>query len=453
MKSILLSRRLATFLLLAFLFISLVPAAQAYTPRSGEQVIIEEGEVVEDDLYVTANTFTLKGTIKGDLIVFATVITIAPTGVVEGDLMAAGQGVSVNGRVLDDVRIAGATLVLGPSAVVGSDVLAAGYSLDFQAGSQVQGDAILAGSLVSLSSQVAGDLLAGTAGFRLDGAVSGNARVTVGGAEDISPFNPFMFMPAVPEAPQPITIPGGLSFGPNARVGGNLTYVAPTQAVIPSGVVAGQLTYNAPPPVEVEEAAPPPTEAEIFLKWFINLVRTLITLLLVGLLIGWLAPGLLRQSAITLNSRLWESLLWGVIGVTGFGFGLFLLGFVVVVLMIILGLLTLGDLVGTTLMLGLWLGFTLILGYKLLAGYAAKIVVSACLGRWILNKVNSPAAEHRFWPLVLGVVILVVLWSIPFLGWLVNLALILFGFGALLLVARGWLQRRNAPALPVNPEQ
>lgn len=451
MKRTYFSRWLAIFLLLAFLVLGLASPAQAYTPMQGEQVIIEAGEVIEDDLYVTANLFTLKGTVKGDLIVFATVITIAPTALVEGDLMAAGQGVAVNGRILDDVRIAGATLALGPAAVVGGDILAAGYSLDLQAGSQVLGDVILVGSQVSLSSQAAQDLLVGAAGFRLDGSVMGNAKVGVGGAEDIPPFSPFMFMPAVPGLPQPVAIPGGLSFGPNARIGGNLTYVAPTQATIPEGVVAGQVTYNAPPPEVTEEAAPPPTEAEVFLKWFIGLVRTMVTLLLVGLLIGWLAPGLLRQTAITLNSRLWESLLWGVIGVVGFGFGLFLIGFVMVMVMIILGLLTLGDLVGTTLMLGLWLGFTLVLGYKLLAAYVAKIVVSACLGRWILSKINSPTAEHRIWPALLGVVILVVLWSIPVIGWLVNLAVILFGLGAVLLQARDWLRARRAPLAVSQP--
>jgi cytoskeletal protein CcmA (bactofilin family) len=450
MKSILLFRRLAILMLLAFLFFGLASPAQAYTPLSGEQVIIEEGEVIEDDLYVTANTFTLKGTVKGDLIVFATVVTVAPTGVVEGDLMAAGQGVSVNGRVLDDVRIAGATLALGPGAVVDGDVLAAGYSLDLQSGSQVQGDVVVAGSLISLASQVGGELLAGTAGFRLDGAVMGNAKIAVGGAEEVTPFNPFMFMPTMPELPQAVVIPGGLSFGPNAMIGGDLTYVAPAPATIPEGVVAGQVTYNAPPPEE-QEAEPAPTEAEIFLKWFIRLARTLVTLLLVGLLIGWLFPGLLRQSAITLNSRLWESLLWGVIGVVGFGFGLFLVGFVTIVVMIILGILTLGDLVATTLLLGLWLGFTLTLAYKLLAGYVAKIVVSACLGRWILGKINSPAAEHRLWPVVLGVVILVLLWSIPLIGWLVNLAIILFGLGAVLLQAWDWLQRRKAPPAIQQP--
>jgi hypothetical protein len=97
----------------------------------------------------------------------------------------------------------------------------------------------------------------------------------------------------------------------------------------------------------------------------------------------------------------------------------------------------------------MWLGFTLILAYKILATYVAKIVVSACLGRWILGKISSPAAEHRVWPVVLGVVILVLLWSIPIVGWLVNLAVILFGLGAVLLLARGWLRARKAPAPPV----
>jgi hypothetical protein len=452
MKRILLSRRLATFLLLVLMFFSLAAPVQAYTPLSGEQVIIDDGEVVDDDLYVTANTFTLKGTIKGDLIVLASVVTIAPTAIIEGDLMAAGQGVSVSGRILDDVRIAGATLVIGPAAVVGGDVLAAGYSVDLQSGSQVQGDMALAGSLVSLSSQVAGDLVAGTAGFRLNGAVSGNAKLAVGSSEDVMPFNPFRFMPAIPEMPQSITIPGGLTFGPNASIGGNLTYVAPAQVDIPAGVVAGQVTYNAPPPVEEKEAPPPPTETEIFLKWFAGLLRILVTLLLVGLLIGLLAPGWLRQGADKLNARLWESLLWGVIGVVGFFFGLFVIVFVLVVVMIILGILTLGDLAGAMLMVGLWLGFTLIVAYKLLTAYVAKIVVSACLGRWIFRKLNSSAAEHRLWPLVLGVVILVVLWSIPLLGWLVNLAVILFGLGAVLLLARDWYQERKAPASAALPQ-
>jgi cytoskeletal protein CcmA (bactofilin family) len=451
MKSFHLSRRLVTLMLLALLTFGLTSSAQAYTPLSGEQVIIEEGDVIEDDLYVSANTFTLKGVVKGDLIVIAPVVTIAPTGVVEGDLMAAGQGVSVNGRVVDDVRIAGAMLMIGQNAVVGDDVLAAGYSLDFQSGSQVQGDVVIAGNQASVASQVAGDLFAAAEGLRLDGAISGNAKVTVGGGEDVPPFNPFMFMPPVPGLPQAVTIPAGLTFGPNASVGGNLTYVAPNKIEIPAGVVIGEVAYNAPPPEEAKKVEPSPTEAEIFLKWFIRLVRTLVTLLLVGLLIDFALPGFLRRSVVSLNSRLWLSLLWGVIGVAGFVFGLFLIGFVMILVMIILGILTLGDLMGTTLMTGLWLGSTLILGYKLLTAYVAKIVVSACLGMWILDKIKSPAVEHHVWPTVIGVVILAFLWAIPVLGWLVNLAVILFGLGAVLLFARDWYRERNLQKTPATP--
>jgi len=51
-------------------FPSLRHAARAFDGRSGEKVVIEAGEVIEDDLYVTANEFVLDGTVKGDLIAF-----------------------------------------------------------------------------------------------------------------------------------------------------------------------------------------------------------------------------------------------------------------------------------------------------------------------------------------------------------------------------------------------
>ena len=78
-----------------------VPAALAFESLEGDVVIIEADEVIEDDLYVGANEFTLEGTVKGDLIVGGNIVTI--NGTVEGDLWAAGQTIIVNGTVvLDD---------------------------------------------------------------------------------------------------------------------------------------------------------------------------------------------------------------------------------------------------------------------------------------------------------------------------------------------------------------
>jgi hypothetical protein len=111
------------------------------------------------------------------------------------------------------------------------------------------------------------------------------------------------------------------------------------------------------------------------------------------------------------------------------------------------GLLTLGGLAGTIASVGILSLLTLILGFVLVTAFVAKIVFGQALGKWILARANSPLAGHRFWPMVIGVVITVVaiaLLSFPlipgFLGGLLNFAVILVGLGALWL----WWRERGA---------
>ena len=118
---------LISFVLLAVLLVA-SPAWGEVETRSGQEVRIGPDEVVEDDLYVTANEVVVDGTVEGDLVAFGRSITV--NGTVEGDLIAAGQTVEVGGTVEDDARIAGQALLLGEGANVGDDLLAAGYSLE-----------------------------------------------------------------------------------------------------------------------------------------------------------------------------------------------------------------------------------------------------------------------------------------------------------------------------------
>lgn len=83
--------------LITLLALTFATPAYAFDGRSGENVVIKSNEVIEDDVYVTANNFVLDGTVKGDLVVFGETITI--NGTVDGDLMAAGQTVIINGRL------------------------------------------------------------------------------------------------------------------------------------------------------------------------------------------------------------------------------------------------------------------------------------------------------------------------------------------------------------------
>src|SRR5687768_4284776 len=82
-------------LLLALVGLFAAAPARAADTRGGDQVVIGRDEVIDDDLYVAANTVTIDGTVKGDLVAFASQITI--NGTVMGDVLAAGQGVIING--------------------------------------------------------------------------------------------------------------------------------------------------------------------------------------------------------------------------------------------------------------------------------------------------------------------------------------------------------------------
>src|SRR4030065_1785700 len=83
----------------------LVTPAYAFEDRTGDYVSIEANEVIDDDLYVAAQVFTLDGMVTGDLVVVAQTITI--NGEIGGDLIAAGQTGIINGKGGDAVRHAG----------------------------------------------------------------------------------------------------------------------------------------------------------------------------------------------------------------------------------------------------------------------------------------------------------------------------------------------------------
>ena len=78
-----LNKKLGLVLLMSLLLFVFVPLTKAFDGIDGENVTIEAGEVVEDDLYVGANKFVLNGTIKGELIVASAETVI--NGTVEGD--------------------------------------------------------------------------------------------------------------------------------------------------------------------------------------------------------------------------------------------------------------------------------------------------------------------------------------------------------------------------------
>jgi hypothetical protein len=432
----------AGVLLFALLTVVLVTPAQALDIRSGDHIVIAAGEVIDDDMYLIAETVTIEGTVRGDVVAMGSTVTIAEGGEVEGDLIAGGQSIEIYGTVGDDARVAGTAITIGRDSQVADHVMSAGYSLLVDAGSTVGGDLVFAGGQALIAGDLDKNASIATGALRLEGRIGGNLDAEVGDPSTAPPFNPMSFIPNMPPMP---SVPAGLTFGPEARVEGDLRYTSNVEAGIPAGAVGGE-TLRLAPPVEVRAQPKEPTTFEKFIDWFLRLVRRMISLLILGLLIAWLFSAILRKGADNLQAAPWPSLGWGILSYILGYFIVFVILLVTAILTAFLGLITLGGLSRLVAFAGGIGAAGFGLAFYFVVSYLSKILVAFMVGRWILARFSQSASENRFWPVVVGLILFAILWSIPFLGWLVNAAAIFFGLGAL------WLAYRNRLSFNAPPE-
>lgn len=417
----------------------LTPVAWAVEFKGGDEVIVGADEVIEDDLYVGAETIVIEGTVKGDLIAAGNEIVI--NGTVEGDFWAAAAYITINGYVQDDVRIAGGVLTLGPNAQISDDVFAAGYSFEAMEGSTTGGSLFCWGYQAQLAGDVEGDFYGGMGSLDIAGRIGGNVEVGVGEPDpDFEATRPFIqtWVPAPMRPP-------GFRLAEGAEIGGELTYTSGSEGEIePGAEVEGRIVYQTPvpSPQEVEEVKVL-TPQQLMLHWSLDQLRRLIALLVIGLLLVWIVPGVVRGAATALQTRPWGSLGWGVLVVIFTFIAVPVVGFLMIMLDLILGALGFGGLVVSITGLGFLTNATIIVGFLVAVGYVTKIVFSFLVGRMILERIREPWGTGRVWPLVLGVVLFALIRAIPILGWFIGLIVTLLGLGALWLMVWEALRRRR----------
>ena len=427
---------------LALLAVLLVTSpGWAVESQSGDQVIIGPDEVVDDDLYATANEIVVEGTVRGDLVAFGRSVTV--DGTVEGDLIGAGQSVEIGGEVDDDVRIAGQALLLSEGASVGDDLIAAAYSLQNEPESNVGGTLWYAGYQALLAGAVGEDLAGAANALTLGGEIGGDADVDVDGEEGGAA--PPAFVP-VPQVPIP-TVEPGLTLTDSALIGGNLTYQSSTEAQIDPGArIEGDVVREERPVEEEEEEAARSPLTETVL----DALGSLVALVLVGLLLVWIVPGWIRRRAYTVLDRPLASLGWGLLGLVSFPILGVVVLLVTILLAIVLGLLTLGGLVALLIVLGLLAEAALVLALWISTGYLAQIVVSFLVGVLLVEAIRPGRGRGRVLPLVVGLILYVVLRAIPVLGPLVGLVVVLLGLGAISHWIWTKLRRSRATASPAG---
>jgi cytoskeletal protein CcmA (bactofilin family) len=367
--------RAGTAVLLSLLLIvaALPLPSHAFELRKSEgATTVAAGETIDDTVLAIGQTVSIDGDVNGDLLAFARVVTIH--GHVAGDVITAGETVEVQGSVGGSVYAAGRGVTIKQMRI-GRNLYTAGRDVAVESGVEISGNATAAGSTVNVDGKVGIDLTTAADAVVLRGEVTRN----------VTGFG------------QTITLLAPASIGGNlvAHVMANESLqIAPGATV--RGNVDKQITNGPRARTTVSRYL-----TGSFYTW--QMVR-LGAAFLAGLLLLWAVPGLRTAT----------------IPDAGAGVKAGAIGLVTAIALPVVALIACITVVGIP--LGLLSAIV-----WLFALYFAKIVVAQMIGRRLF--VSSHGLPHYAATLLAGLVIVIVAINLPWVGWLIGLALTLLGLG------------------------
>lgn len=370
-------RKTSLIAVIGFLFFLIIPlSAHAYAVKSGNSVTVGKDETIDGNLFASGQTITIDGAVNGDVICAANTVNI--NGPVEGDIICAAQSINVNGQVNGSVRAAGNSINI--NGVVAKNVMAFGSTIYLGENAEVGWGMLMACNNADIKGKIGRDLYGTAAKAIVSGEIGRDARLKMDNGE--------------------------LDIADNAVINGSLTYTSIYQARIAQSAKISKGSYQNLPktPSKSEEAA-----GKIFGGLF-----SIFSALVVGLVLITVWRDKIIQITGKMPDNIKAAIGWGMI-----------LMFITPIIFILL-LFTI---------IGIPLAFMLIVLW-LIALYASKILVSIMIGRNILKKLKSKYKDSLIWAMIIGVIIAWILFTIPMLGWIFNLAAAWWGLGAIWLYLR-----------------
>ena len=375
---------------------------------------VPKDQVIDNDVLATGTDVVIDGTINGDLLAVGSTVTV--NGPVSGSLVAVGRTVTLNGEVGGSTYVLGRTLTLGETASVLNNVHFAGLLLDSRSGSRIGRDLVAASLRARISSQVGRALNALILLLTFDGQIGGDVGQPGAGAQPLGAV---------------LVGPGGTPLGIGFGLGGGSFRI-----------MAGGLGLKGPVQQQGDTSADPSAGIP---GWLVARLTDLLILLVVGGLVLWLRPSLVQRPAEWLRRKPLRS--------AGLGLLVVLLVFPALVVAILLAVLLviasiwLGSATFWGLAFVLWgIGFsTLILAVTLLiltVLFGSKVVVAELVGSLILSRLAPKVMTYRILPMLLGLVLYVVLRSLPYVGWAVDAIAAILGMGAI------WIAYRHRERRP-----
>jgi hypothetical protein len=370
-------------------------------------------------------------------------VRIAALGVLA--LILVGVGAVMAGGDVEDKLRTGDTVTVDAGEVVAHDLYVFGGEVIVDG--TVEGDLVVASGTVTINGSVLGDLVAGTGDLFVHGTVDGDARVGAGRITLTGSVGEDLLAGA-----------GQIDVAASGSVGEDLIFGAGDVTV--SGAIAGSVygtatTYssrngsvagseNVTLDTGFEPSEPALSEP---VRIAADALRQLLTVVLFGAVGLWLIPGALRASESALRRRPLASV--------GMGIGI-LVGYIIHFIAVILLMILIGVALGSVSLDGLagiaiWAGIVDLMISTLALVVAASFVVDAVVGLALAQLVARGWAQSRWqelFLLVVGALIVVAVTSLPEIGGIVKLCVIVLGLGAMTVAAAEAWQRRHPPAAP-----
>ncbi len=349
---------------------------EAQSVEAGGALTIASGEVREGDLYAAGEAVRVDGRLNGDLVAGARRILV--DGRVEGDVFAAGNTIDLRGPIGDSTRIAGQILTV--DTTIDGDLLAGGEELYLTENASVAGGLTAAASLVEIDGTVGRGVRVAAGEIIVRGTVNGNANV----------------------------IADRLDLAPGARITGDLDYRARTPLSPEAAAqVEGAVRYEEP--VEDPDSG---GGGFGFLFWFWQVLASLLT----GIVVVAALRGVVERLVASIAE---ETTLGALLGFTAFL------------------LIPVAAAIAIVTLVGLPIGVAAVLLFGL-ALYAAKLPIAVWLGGRLLGLAGRPGASP-YAAMAVGILLLYLLFAIPFVGWLFWLAATWLGLGAMVVAGRRYL--------------
>jgi cytoskeletal protein CcmA (bactofilin family) len=364
------------FVLVLLLLLLPFGAAFPFDARTGDDLTVGSGEVVDGDLFLAGETVVIDGTVRGDL--YAVAQTVHIRGEIRDSATIAAGTITITGSVGQGMHAAAQELRIQGS--IDGDVLAAARIIALDGGGSIDGDLISLGQRIVLGGSVSGYVLGAGSTVSMGGTVGGDSTLIV----------------------------RILSLQDGARIGGDLRYISEREAVIfPGAEVVGRTVRRLPEYRDWMRTIFP----FIIIAGIVGKILSFVMMVIVGLVFLLLAPSFFYGLSESIKRYPGHCAGWGALLLFGVPIGVFL------------AFMTL---------LGITLAVMASLAYGI-ALYLSQIVAALLIGRLLLGIRERPAQSGRlFGCFVLGLFLLRLVRFIPGIGVFVWIAAEIFGLGALL---------------------